>query len=136
MQRSEEIYYSQNATDYFRMDKTYDTREQEEQMTYIKQHIFKETKTRQKNLVEARIDLKMADDIVPQTLIIVFENVQNIRRNHKRHHAYHGKLESEINNKKSNLWWGKIEKCFLLGNSFSPWLFVIAMMSLIGIILR
>ena len=61
------------------------------------QHILKETKTRQKNVVMVLINCKraydMAYDMVSQTKITVSENVQNILQKDKRHHECHGKLQ-------------------------------------------
>ena len=38
-------------------------------------------------------DYKIAYDMVLQTWIIVFENIQNIRQNHKLHHECYRKLK-------------------------------------------
>ena len=104
-------------------------------LQYKVQHILKKAKTRWENVAMVCIGFKKINDLVPQTWIIVVENVQNIRQNHKLHHESHGKLEGGIDSGRLITNRGKNpvknNEAFFLGDSFFPLLFVIAMIQLI-----
>ena len=51
---------------------------------YTETHL-KRKQSERENVALACIDYKKADDMVSQTWIMVFENVQNIRQNHRLH---------------------------------------------------
>ena len=72
-------------------------------LLYINQHILKEIKTSQINVVRVWIDYKKAYDMVPQTwLKECLKTFLNIQQSHKLHLKSHEKLESGINSRRTN----------------------------------